>query len=71
MTPHEDSEATGFSVNEPIVLSDDTKSDVSCPLPAKIKPRLKPANDLSITVLPCGKNSIIAPVTVHRHMEAS
>lgn len=70
MTPHEDSEATGFSVNEPIVLSDDTKSDVSCPLPAKIKPRLK-AGDLNITVLPCGKNSIIAPVTVHRHMEAS
>lgn len=70
MTPHEDSEATGFSVNEPIVLSDDTKSDVSCPIPTKIKPRTKPA-DLSMTVLPCGKNSIIAPVTVHRHMEAS
>lgn len=70
MTPHEDSEATGFSVNDPTVLSDDTKSDVSCPLPAKIKPRLK-AGDLSMTVLPCGKNSIIAPVTVHRNMEAS
>ncbi|CAH0407090.1 unnamed protein product [Chilo suppressalis] len=70
MTPHEDSEATGFSVNDPTILSDDTKSDVSCPLPAKIKPRLKPI-DLSVTVLPCGKNSIIAPVTVHRHMEAS
>ncbi|XP_063822388.1 VWFA and cache domain-containing protein CG16868 [Ostrinia nubilalis] len=70
MTPHEDSEATGFSVNDPTILSDDTKSDVSCPLPAKIKPRLK-ATDLSVTVLPCGKNSIIAPVTVHRHMEAS
>lgn len=70
MTPHEDSEATGFSVNDPTVLSDDTKSDVSCPLPAKIKPRLK-ACDLNMTVLPCGKNSIIAPVTVHRNMEAS
>ncbi|XP_061730052.1 VWFA and cache domain-containing protein CG16868 [Cydia pomonella] len=70
MTPHEDSEATGFSVNDPIILSDDTKSDISCPLPAKIKPRLK-AGDLSVTVLPCGKNSVIAPVTVHRHMEAS
>lgn len=69
MTPHEDSEATGFSVNEPIVLSDDTKSDVSCPLPAKIKPRLK-TTDFNITVLPCGKNSVLAPVTVHRHMEA-
>ncbi|XP_053612632.1 VWFA and cache domain-containing protein CG16868 [Plodia interpunctella] len=71
MTPHEDSEATGFSVNDPIILSDDTKSDVSCPLPAKIKPRLKTGGDLTVTVLPCGKNSIIAPVTVHRHMEAS
>ncbi|XP_059049565.1 VWFA and cache domain-containing protein CG16868 [Achroia grisella] len=71
MTPHEDSEATGFSVNDPIVLSDDTKSDVSYPLPAKIKPRLIKGGDLSITVLPCGKNSVIAPVTVHRHMEAS
>ncbi|KAG6445680.1 VWFA and cache domain-containing protein CG16868 [Manduca sexta] len=71
MTPHEDSEATGFSVNDPIILSDDTKSDVSCPLPAKIKPRLKAMGDLNVTVLPCGKNSIIAPVTVHRHMEAS
>lgn len=70
MTPHEDSEATGFSVNDPIILSDDTKSDISCPLPAKIKPRLK-SGDLNVTVLPCGKNSIIAPVTVHRHMEAS
>ncbi|KAI5643387.1 cache domain-containing protein [Phthorimaea operculella] len=70
MTPHEDSEATGFSVNDPTVLSDDTKSDVSGPLPAKIKPRLK-AGDMSVTVLPCGKNSVIAPVTVHRHMEAS
>lgn len=70
MTPHEDSEATGFSVNDPTILSDDTKSDVSCPLPAKIKPRLK-AGDLNVTILPCGKNSIIAPVTVHRHMEAS
>lgn len=70
MTPHEDSEATGFSVNDPIILSDDTKSDVSYPLPAKIKPRLK-GNDLSVTVLPCGKNSVLAPVTVHRHMEAS
>ncbi|CAG9785442.1 unnamed protein product [Diatraea saccharalis] len=70
MTPHEDSEATGFSVNDPTILSDDTKSDISCPLPAKIKPRLK-SSDLSVTVLPCGKNSIIAPVTVHRHMEAS
>ncbi|KOB66107.1 Dihydropyridine-sensitive l-type calcium channel [Operophtera brumata] len=69
MTPHEDSEATGFSVNDPIILSDDTKSDVSCPLPAKIKPRLIAA-DLSVTVLPCGKNSVLAPVTVHRHMEA-
>ncbi|XP_013142701.1 PREDICTED: VWFA and cache domain-containing protein CG16868 [Papilio polytes] len=68
MTPHEDSEATGFSVNDPIILSDDTKSDVSCPIPAKIKPRLK--SDFT-TVVPCGKNSIIAPVTVHRHMEAS
>lgn len=71
MTPHEDSEATGFSVNDPIVLSDDTKSDVSCPIPSKIKPRPKATNDLSVTVLPCGKNSIVAPVTVHRHMEAS
>lgn len=70
MTPHEDSEATAFSANDPIILSDDTKSDVSCPLPAKIKPRLK-VGDLSVTVLPCGKNSVIAPVTVHRHMEAS
>ncbi|KAI8422518.1 hypothetical protein MSG28_006329 [Choristoneura fumiferana] len=70
MTPHEDSEATGFSVNDPIILSDDTKSDISCPLPAKIKPRLK-ASDMSVTVLPCGKNSVLAPVTVHRHMEAS
>ncbi|XP_013179332.1 PREDICTED: VWFA and cache domain-containing protein CG16868 [Papilio xuthus] len=68
MTPHEDSEATGFSVNDPIILSDDTKSDVSCPIPAKIKPRLKPD---FMTVVPCGKNSVIAPVTVHRHMEAS
>lgn len=70
MTPHEDSEATAFSVNDPIILSDDTKSDVSCPLPAKIKPRLL-IGDLAMTVLPCGKNSVIAPVTVHRHMEAS
>lgn len=70
MTPHEDSEATAFSINDPIILSDDTKSDVSCTLPAKIKPRLK-VGDLSVTVLPCGKNSVIAPVTVHRHMEAS
>lgn len=70
MTPHEDSEATGFSVNDPIILSDDTKSDISCPLPAKIKPRLK-ASDMSVTILPCGKNSVLAPVTVHRHMEAS
>ncbi|KPJ13393.1 VWFA and cache domain-containing protein CG16868 [Papilio machaon] len=68
MTPHEDSEATGFSVNDPIILSDDTKSDVSCPIPAKIKSRLKPD---FMTVVPCGKNSVIAPVTVHRHMEAS
>ncbi|CAG4966688.1 unnamed protein product [Colias eurytheme] len=70
MTPHEDSEATGFSVNDPTVLSDDTKSDVSFPAPAKVKPRLM-ATDLTMTVLPCGKNSVIAPVTVHRHMEAS
>lgn len=70
MTPHEDSEATAFSVNDPIILSDDTKSDVSCPLPPKIKPRLL-IGDLTMTVLPCGKNSVIAPVTVHRHMEMS
>ncbi|XP_050673806.1 VWFA and cache domain-containing protein CG16868 [Leptidea sinapis] len=71
MTPHEDSEATGFSVNDPTILSDDTKSDVSFPAPAKIKPRANMSTDFSITVLPCGKNSVIAPVTVHRHMEAS
>ncbi|XP_023948374.2 VWFA and cache domain-containing protein CG16868 [Bicyclus anynana] len=70
MTPHEDSEATGFSVNDPTILSDDTKSDASFPAPAKIKPRLK-VPDLTMTVLPCGKNSVIAPVTVHRDNEAS
>ncbi|XP_032515223.2 VWFA and cache domain-containing protein CG16868 [Danaus plexippus] len=70
MTPHEDSEATGFSVNDPTVLSDDTKSDASFPAPPKIKPRVKVA-DLTMTILPCGKNSVLAPVTVHRHMEAS
>lgn len=70
MTPHEDSEATGFSVNEPIVLSDDTKSDVSCPISSKVRPKPK-YSDTNVTVLPCGKNSVIAPVTVHRHMEAS
>lgn len=70
MTPHEDSEATGFSVNDPTILSDDTKSDASFPAPSKVKPRTK-TSDLTITVLPCGKNSVLAPVTVHRHMEAS
>ncbi|XP_045532868.1 VWFA and cache domain-containing protein 1 [Pieris brassicae] len=70
MTPHEDSEATGFSVNDPTVLSDDTKSDVSFPPPARVKPRLM-HTDLTMTVLPCGKNSVLAPVTVHRNMEAS
>ncbi|XP_041988223.1 VWFA and cache domain-containing protein CG16868 [Aricia agestis] len=71
MTPHEDSEATGFSVNDPTILSDDTKSDVSFPVPTKVKHRHNIPTDLSVTVLPCGKNSVIAPVTVHRNMETS
>ncbi|GBO98550.1 VWFA and cache domain-containing protein CG16868 [Eumeta japonica] len=70
MTPHEDSEATAFSMNEPIVLSDDTKSDVSCPIPSKIKPRPRPG-ETNVIILPCSKNIINAPVTVHRQMEAS
>ncbi|XP_077284918.1 VWFA and cache domain-containing protein 1 [Arctopsyche grandis] len=65
MTPHDDSEHLAFASMEPFM-----SRDVSIVGDAASSP----ATSVKIgetTILPCGKNSVIAPVTVHRHMEAT
>lgn len=68
MTPHDDSEHLAFASMEPFMSRDtsiigDVASSPAVSLRASITEPM--------TILPCGKNNVIAPVTVHRHMEAT
>ncbi|XP_037975025.2 VWFA and cache domain-containing protein CG16868 [Plutella xylostella] len=66
MTPHEDSEATAPGGGDPAALSDDTRSEASCPLPRRAAPPAAPR----AAPAPAPDTRVLAPVTVHRHMEA-
>lgn len=66
MTPHDDSEHQAFALVEPFL----SPGAGGSPSPCLSTPRSSAA-DLPVTVLPCGKHNIMAPVTVHRHMEAT
>lgn len=68
MTPHDDSEHLAFASMEPFMTRDTSIVGDAASSPAA---SLRASITEPMTILPCGKNNVIAPVTVHRHMEAT